>query len=204
MFGPAVLRFRNALCCWFLPNMTPWLLPKQNTGICFQWKHKRNNSKQRHSWVLRVRLNESVLHRLPQKCLSVSLPFSVSAAPEIKRWGLCLNPSPLPPIHISRGPYHGAGSARSGPLGDSGFPASLALTAVMKPVILGLPPATRAFVWRRSCRSAGFFQTTNGPLRIFDVQITRLKAVSGHFGCQGRERRGKNISCQMRSIRLKC
>lgn len=40
-------QFRNILCCWFLPNTTPWLLPKLNTGICLQWKHKRNNLKQR-------------------------------------------------------------------------------------------------------------------------------------------------------------
>lgn len=69
-----VLLFRNVgspslsfetLCYWFLLNMTSWLLTKQNTGICFQWKHERNNLKQRHSLVLGVQWNELVLPSVP-------------------------------------------------------------------------------------------------------------------------------------------
>lgn len=76
-----VLLFRNVgspslsfetLCYWFLLNMTSWLLTKQNTGICFQWKHERNNLKQRHSLVLGVHWNELVpfsSHRKGSVCL---------------------------------------------------------------------------------------------------------------------------------------
>lgn len=76
-----VLLFRNVgspslsfetLCYWFLLNMTSWLLTKQNTGICFQWKHERNNLKQRHSLVLGVQWHELVpfsSHRKGSVCL---------------------------------------------------------------------------------------------------------------------------------------